>query len=189
MGQSDSISRTRRRRNVAILLALGALVALPAIALGHIERASYWPDPAPDTSVSPPAGGAVPAARSLYTALASKPPGTTRVVCQGPASLTRLRKAIKKAETVGYTIRPTQPPIKISKRQGDKLLAFNARLLSACRYREIQPAVTASRNNDRVVIMPGLYTEPTARKQPTNDPKCADLRQQNDRGSSGAVSY
>src|SRR3712207_8455854 len=41
-------------------------------------------------------------------------------------------------------------------------------LFRSCRYREIQPAVDRSRNNDRVVIMPGLYLELTARRQPTN---------------------
>ena len=43
--------------------------------------------------------------------------------------------------------------------------------------------------------MPGLYTEPTARAQPTHDPKCQGLTQQNDRqvetggNQTGAVSY
>ena len=43
---------------------IGRLVVVSQ-ASAHIERASYWPDPAPDTSVSPPAGGKVPKARSL----------------------------------------------------------------------------------------------------------------------------
>ncbi|HSI80455.1 MAG TPA: hypothetical protein VK919_07380 [Solirubrobacterales bacterium] len=30
-------------------------------------------------------------------------------------------------------------------------------------------------NNDRVVVMPGRYTEPRSRRKPTNDPRCADL--------------
>src|SRR4029077_3896533 len=71
----------RNRRLTAIALGLGLLIALPALALAHIERASYWPDPAPDTSVSPPAGGSVPAVRSLFSALNKKAPGTTRIVC------------------------------------------------------------------------------------------------------------
>ena len=36
---------------------LGALL-MPALASAHVERASYWPDPAPDCSVKPCAGGA-----------------------------------------------------------------------------------------------------------------------------------
>ena len=39
----------------ALVVALAIVVAASA----HIERASYWPDPAPDNSVSPPAGGKV----------------------------------------------------------------------------------------------------------------------------------
>jgi hypothetical protein len=35
------------RRRPALAVALGTLIALPAFALAHIERASYWPDPAP----------------------------------------------------------------------------------------------------------------------------------------------
>ena len=27
-------------------------------------------------------------------------------------------------------------------------------------------------NNDRIVVMPGVYSEPHSRKQPTHDPKC-----------------
>jgi hypothetical protein len=42
---------------------------LPGGALAHIERASYWPNPAPDCSVTPCAGGEVPTARSLASAV------------------------------------------------------------------------------------------------------------------------
>jgi hypothetical protein len=70
-------------------------------------------------------------------------------------------------------------------------MRLNRRLKRRCRYREIQPAVTASHNNDRVVVMPGLYLEPTARKAPTHDPACAKYRTNGDRpGQSGtALSY
>jgi hypothetical protein len=37
--------------------------------------------------------------------------------------------------------------------------------------------------------MPGLYTEPTARAQPTHDPKCAKYQILNDRGQPEALSY
>src|SRR4051794_28515649 len=228
-----------------IALALAAVLALAIVtaASAHVERASYWPDPAADTSVNPPAGGKVPEVRSLYTALQKKPPGTTRVVCQGNVpslkrvnkvkrairsarkrhasratrrSLKRkLRKAnrnykralvkntsyralkssVRNASTRGYKLRPSEGTRRISKKEGRKLLLFNQKLLQTCKYQEIQPAVTASHNNDRVVIMPGLYTEPTSRAQPTHDPKCQNLTQQNDRqtdtgqNQSGAVSY
>jgi hypothetical protein len=231
------------RLRIALALTVVVALAVVAAASAHVERASYWPDPRPDNAVSPPAGGKVPTVRSLYTALDKKPPGTTRVVCDGTIpsvkrvnKLTRalrsarrrhasrakrrslkrkLRKAqrkykkalvkntsyralkssVRNANTTGYKLRPSEGLRHISKKEGNKLLRFNQKLLQACKYHEIQPAVTASGNNDRVVIMPGLYTEPTSRAQPTHDPKCADLTEQNDRqtdtgaNQSGAVSY
>jgi Right handed beta helix region len=173
-----------------LVLAIGAaaLLALPGLASAHIERASYWPDPAPDTSVSPPAGGAVPELRSLYTALDTKPPGDTRVVCQ-PDSLQRLDASLAAAQTTGYKLRVSQPPIRVSSKEARKLRSFNERLSDACTYDSIQAAVTASGNNDRVVIMPGLYTEPASRAAPTHDPACQDYLETNDRGATGALSY
>jgi hypothetical protein len=233
----------RTRLAVVLGTALVAVLAAVVAASAHIERASYWPNPAPDTSVNPPAGGEVPAARSLFTALQKKPPGTTRVVCQGRVpsqkrvkkltrrlraarkrhasrakrrslkrklkkakrkynkavgkndSIRRVKGAISTARGSGYKLRPSEATRHISKKSGKRLLRFNQKLLAACKFREIQPAVTASGNNDRVVIMPGVYTEPSSRAQPTNDPKCADLKQENDRqtetgdNQSGAVSY
>ena len=66
----------------AVLVAAAAALAVPAVASAHIERASYWPDPAPDCSISPCAGGQVPAVRSLAAAavLTYKGPGVVRVV-------------------------------------------------------------------------------------------------------------
>ena len=52
------------RRLITIGAVLGTL-ALPAAAVAHLERPSYWPDPAPDTSIKPAAGGKVPELRSL----------------------------------------------------------------------------------------------------------------------------
>jgi hypothetical protein len=176
-----------------------ALVALTALAVAvvvavttasaHIERASYWPDPAPDTSVSPPTGGGVPKARGLFGALRKAPPGRTRVVCQGKRSMRRLRASVRQAKRNGWQVRPNEQPRRLSARKARRLRRFNARLLARCRFRSIQAAVLRSRNNDRVVVMPGLYTEPRSRAQPTNDPRCDDLETRNDEGSSEALSY
>jgi hypothetical protein len=168
-------------------LAVAAAVLLPTVALAHIERASYWPDPAPDTSVKPAAGGKVPKIRSLASALQAKPPGKTRVVCHGD-SMRRLKRAVRRGRANGYDIRPTDHRTLTAKR-ARALLRINARLQEMCAYHQIQRAVTASRNNDRVVVMPGLYTEPAARKKPTNDPACDKYEIQNDRNQTGAVSY
>jgi hypothetical protein len=229
---------------------------VPALATAHVERASYWPDPAPDNSVSPPAGGAVPEARSLFTALDTGAPGDTHVVCQGdvaapptglPAapsrvkldrlhrrahrgkrarrnyrrekkrylaavalyhqqygailaqyrqqllkndSMAALQSGIGKARTDGYKLRPSAETIVISQAQADQLLEFNLKLVQQCAFDSIQDAVNASGNNDRVVVMPGVYTEPESRAAPTQDPACADLKEQNDRpGGTGALSY
>jgi hypothetical protein len=184
------VATTGHMTSVAAAVALIGALVVPTVASAHIERASYWPDPAPDCSVSPCAGGQVPTVRSLDSVFAKKPgPGVTRVVCQ-PDSLKRVRKSIKAAETVGYVLRPTQPLVKITEAEGIALRRLNAKLFNKrCAFNSIQDAVTASGNNDRVVIMPGLYTEPKSREAPTNDPACAQYKIENDRGDTGAVSY
>jgi len=216
--------RLGRRRLVGAIALTCAAALLPSLALAHVERASYWPDPAPDTAVSPPAGGAVPAARSLFTALDPAPPGDTRVVCQGavptfPASkiakarrnldgraerrkvrrlkraynrkvnhnssIARLRTFVNRARANGYRFRPQGELQSFSEAEAEKLIAFNKRLLARCSFDSIQDPVTASGNNDRVVVMPGIYTEPKSRAAPTNDPKCDGLEEQNDRPGDG----
>jgi parallel beta helix pectate lyase-like protein len=210
MGRMKVTGRSRKsirnRRLTAIALGLGLLIALPALALAHIERASYWPDPAADTSVSPPAGGSVPAVRSLFSALNKKAPGTSRIVCSHVppkkvrkhgtikrlsknASIKALNAGLKAGRGNGYKLRPSQPAIKVSKKQAKKLRRFNIKLLRRCRFDSIQAAVTASHNNDRVEVMPGVYTEPASKAKPTNDPACASLKETNDKGETGAVSY
>jgi Right handed beta helix region len=174
-----------RRRIFFAALALGLLLAAGASA--HIERASYWPDPAPDRSVSPPAGGRVPEIRPLGTALIRGLPGQTRVVCQR-GSLPRLVHSVIAARRHGYNIRPFDHR-RLSRFEAARLIAINVALWRHCGYHEIQPAVTASGNNDRVVVMPGIYTEPTSRSKPTNDPACDQYEIRNDRNEAGAVSY
>src|SRR5438874_7017094 len=164
------------------------LIALlgPALVSAHIERASYWPDPAPDCSVSPCAGGAVPTARSLASALAGG--DVTRVVCQRD-SVKRAQRSLANAQSTGYVLRPTLGPQKISAKEARSLLDLNRKLFNRCRFHSIQEAVNESGNNNRVVIMPGLYTEPRSRSAPTHDPACAQYGIVNDRGQSGALSY
>jgi hypothetical protein len=169
-------------------MALIALVvfALPALALAHLERPSYWPDPAPDKSVKPAAGGEVPEARSLKSAVTGKGPGDVLVVCQGKngsKSINQLKDSLKQAVKKGYILRPSQPNVEVSDKKADKLLEQNQALADQCDYDSIQAAVFDAGNNDRVVIMPGRYTEPKSRKSPVNDPKCANLTQQDSGGA------
>ncbi len=173
------------RRWITLGATLGTL-ALPAAALAHLERPSYWPDPAPDKSVKPAAGGKVPKLRSLESAVTGKGAGDVRVVCQGKngrASLRALDKSIAAALRHGYRLRPSQPKLKLTRKQARTLAQQNAALARKCDFSEIQPAVKASGNNDRVVVMPGRYTEPTSRKQPLNDPRCATLTQKDSGGA------
>src|SRR3954454_18805307 len=173
----------------AFLVTLAAALLLAAPALAHVERPSYWPDPAPDCSIKPCAGGKVPKIRSLASALNKKLPGTTRVVCQ-PDSLKQLKTSIANARKNGYDLRPTDHR-SFSKKEAKRLLKVNTKLFKLCRYHEIQPAVTASGNNDRVVIMPGLYTEPESRAKPTHDPACKDMKTDGDHPgeANGAFTY
>jgi hypothetical protein len=172
---------------------MAATLLLASAAFAHVERPAYWPDPAADTSITPAAGGTVPKARSLASAVAKKKArrgrGRVRVVCQ-ENSMALLRASIRSARRNGYTIRPSDKR-SLSRKRARKLLAINKKLRRKCRFREIQPAVTASGNNDRVIVMPGLYTEPTSRSKPTNDPACERYRTNGDKpGEEGtALSY
>jgi Right handed beta helix region len=284
----------RFSRGLLIGAVAAALLASAPAAMAHIERASYWPDPGPDTAGGQPTGGAVPEVRPLFTALDGDPVGETRVVCVGGQSLAyrpdqeihkrpdqhvskekvkRLKRKLKrledeiheaggdapnkeeKAEKVkrrlkrarreyrkalaeelaarqaaqqayeealaaeqaaqaaydealaaqpsiqrldasladavanGYELRPSEPPIPVSQEEADELRDFNARLLGECRYASIQAAINDSGNNDRVVVMPGVYTEPDSRAALTDDPACDGLEEVNDRGQTGANSY
>jgi hypothetical protein len=168
-----------------LLLPCLFVLALPGTALAHVERTSYWPDPAPDTTVRPSAGGKVPKPRSLASALDLA--SATSVVCKGD-SLTKASNAIAAARVKGYRLRPTEPPIKLSQKQAANLLSVNKRLFARCKFHDIQPAVTAARNNGRVVVMPGLYTEDPSRAVPALPKECDKYRVTSENGS-GAVSY
>lgn len=202
------MTRTQARiaRRIAGALALAASAALaPPAAFGHVERASYWPDPGVDSADGVPSGGAVPEARSLFTALDKKPVGDTRVVCsqlpvrgnkasssQNP-SIARLDASLADAVQNGYVIRPSEPRVQVSQADADRLREFNMKLLGQCKYTSIQAAINDSGNNDRVVVMPGIYTEPDSRAveshpDPADNP-CEGMREQNDTGSTGALSY
>ncbi|HYH58775.1 MAG TPA: right-handed parallel beta-helix repeat-containing protein [Thermoleophilaceae bacterium] len=174
-------------RILGLALLLVALAATPALA--HLERPSYWPDPTPDTSVSPPAGGKVPKARSLASAVTGKGPGEVRVVCQGKKSLKGALRSIKSAQKKGFRLRPSQPKIKYGQKKAKQMRKINRALFKECEYRSIQDAVTDSGNNDRIVIMPGRYTEPKSRKAPLNDPVCNPSMLQESQSGAQTPSY
>ena len=164
-----------------------ALAMLTSVAYGHVERSSYWPDPAPDRSVTPAAGGKVPKARSLASALRKSARGDTRVVCQR-GSLKRAIRSINSAQNKGYVLRPSQGSKKISKRNARRLKRQNRAFAKRCKFHSIQAAITRSGNNDRVIVMPGKYLEAQSRAKPTNDPACAKYKETSDDGN-GAATY
>ena len=167
-----------RTLRVSIPLAIAAALALPGAASGHLERPSYWPDPAPDTRVSPPAGGEVPQARSLASAVSGRGPGEVRVVCRGTRgsrSLDALAATLTHAQREGWRLRPSLDKKRVSANDARRLMSINRKLARMCEYDSVQEAVNDSGNNDRVVIMPGTYREPDSRRARVNDPRCADL--------------
>ncbi|HEV2075007.1 MAG TPA: hypothetical protein VGR10_02100, partial [Thermoleophilaceae bacterium] len=161
------------------------------MAFAHIERPSYWPDPRPDRDVTPAAGGEVPTPRSLGSAVTGQGPGEVRVVCQGregSRSMVRTRRSVRSAQDEGFRLRPSQPKRFLSEQRADRLLQINRALAEQCEYRHIQEAIFDSGNNDRVVVMAGRYREKPSRREPTDDPRCADLTQDNGSGEE-APSY
>jgi Right handed beta helix region len=171
---------------IAVAAAGVAILIAPAAAIAHVERGTYWPDPAKDSSIRPAAGGEVPEYRPLASALKQKPPGDTRVVCQDD-SLALAKESIKKARG-GFRLRPSEDRRKLKANKARKLKKLNKRFDNRCSFDSIQAAVTASGNNDRIVIMPGTYTERDSLAKPEDDPACANLTSESDRGT-GAVSY
>lgn len=190
--RSSFVDGSRPRPLLLAALVLAGLLALPALAAAHLERPSYWPDPGVDKSVKGGAGGEVPKARSLASAATEKGPGDTYVACKGKngkTSLKLVRKSIRKGVKNGYVLRPSQGKVKVSKKKGKRLLKLNRRFAEMCRFRSVQDAIDAAGNNDRVVVMPGRYTEPKSRRSPVNDPRCNPSLLQEDQGGALTPSY
>src|SRR5689334_22683838 len=129
----------KRRSHVALAALVFAALLIPVFALAHTERPSYWPNPAPDRHVKPAAGGKVPKARSLASALRRRRAGATRVVCK-PNSMRLLGRSIRRARRNGYKIRPHDKR-RLTAKQARKLLRINRRLAKLCAFRQIPPAV------------------------------------------------
>jgi hypothetical protein len=175
-------------RLLAPIAAVTSLLAIATgVAFGHVERSSYWPDPAPDTSVKPAAGGKVPKARSLGSALRRRARGDSYVVCKR-GSLRRALRSVRSARRKGWKVRPTAATKRLSKKQAKRLRRLNKRFARRCEFRHIQAAVNRAGNNDRVVVMPGLYLEQPSRSKPTNDPNCRQYEETSENGE-GAATY
>ncbi len=93
------------------------------------------------------------------------------------------------AQTRGVQLRPSQPAIRMTGLEARNLRQINRALARRCTYDSVQQAVFDAGNNDRILIMPGLYEEPLSRSKPTNDPKCTPSLLQRDASGSLAPSY
>jgi hypothetical protein len=192
MDSKAFLTLLRGRLFLVAAIAIAGALALPGLALAHLERPSYWPDPNPDCSVIPCAGGSVPVARSLESAVSGAGAGDVLVVCQGKKgkdSLQSLHDSIQSARKDGYRLRPSQPKITLSVHEANELRKINQALAKQCAYDSVQQAVFAAGNNDRIVIMPGVYEEPQARSAPENDPRCVPDLLQTTASGAEAPSY
>src|ERR671917_178779 len=79
----------------AFLIVTVLMAVVTAAAYGHVERSSYWPNPAPDTGVKPAAGGKVPKARTLASALRPSQ-GSKKLSGRNARRLRRLNRAFAK---------------------------------------------------------------------------------------------
>jgi hypothetical protein len=129
----------------------------------------------------------VPTPRTLASAVTTDR-NTTRVVCQKD-SYKLAQSSIGSALRHGYVLRPSQPRVTVTATEAHALLDTNRRLYQRCRFSSIQDAINQSGNNDRVVVMPGLYTEEESRAAPTHDPACSQYLITNDHGDAQALSY
>ena len=179
MREKPTRKRRFTRRGVALAATLATvMLALPAFALAHLERPSYWPDPRPDNTVSPPAGGEVPDGALAAQSRGPSRRGTGRsdvlVVCKGkrggqslalPARVGARGPARRATASVRASRRSSSPSA-----EAQRLLAINDALAAQCDYDSVQAAVLDAGNNDRIVIMPGRYTEPASRSSPGERP-------------------
>jgi hypothetical protein len=171
---------------MTLVALVGAALAVPVAALAHLERPSYWPDPSAEEVDGISVGGEVPKARPLASALRETEVEQTHVVCRGEdgkVSLELLERSVSRAQKRGFRLRPSEELRKLTKKQGTRLLNLNERFARECEYASVQEAVFAADNHDRVVVMPGRYRERASRSAPLNDPKCADLTQQDSSGA------
>ena len=138
--------------------------------------------------MKPAAGGKVPKARSLASALRAKPRGKTRVVCQrGVAEEGEPLDQLRAQEGLPSCARRRGPR---SSRQGRHASSSGSTAPStaaassrASRRRSTSRATTTASS-----IMPGKYLESKSRAKPTNDPKCAQYKEESDDGQ-GAATY
>ena len=135
------MTRRSSRRSVWLAATVAAvMLGLPALAVAHLERPSYWPDPAPDTTVTPRGRRRGAAGALAGLGAERRRPGRRAGRLQGqPAGRSRWPTCARRCarpSAKGYRLRPSQPKIKLSKkREADRLLTHQRRAGQAVRVR------------------------------------------------------
>ena len=176
------------RRTLIVFGAVLGSLALPALAFAHLERPSYWPDPAPDRSVSPPAGGKVPECARSTSAVTGKGAGKVRVVCQGRGGWKSLDAAARvdrqgPRSTATGSARASPKQYLPSREAAQAALAEPRARAQVQVQRDPARRLRLRATTTAWWCMPGRYTEPTSRAQPLNDPRCADMTQTDSSGA------
>lgn len=132
---------------------LGIVVAMAwtSGAMAHPERESYFPNFDTASKTFGPPFGRAPKSRAIFL----KKDGKRLVVCKSDSKARIKRiKGTPKAKRVRLA---------------------NLRLLKACKYRNIQTAVNASKSGYRIAVLPGVYKELPSRSSPNPDHRCDGL--------------
>ena len=178
MPEKPTRKRRLTRRGVSLAATLAAMMlALPALALAHLERPSYWPDPA-SRQVGQPAGRRQGAHGALAESAASG--RGAEATCSSSARARGARSRWRScAHRCARPARRATASVRASRRSSSpssqaRAAARHQRRAGGAVRVPLGPGRRFSTpgNNDRIVIMPGRYTEPDSRRAPVNDPKC-----------------
>ncbi len=173
-----------RSGQVASLAAAIALITTTG-AEAHPERTTTYPDPnvgsvpsyrtsGPSNVVCKSDSGA--RIRRIFRQHGSKP---RRPAKPRPTRVRRLQRA----RTKRYRIRMSRHRSRVrrwNRSNRDRLVRL--RVLKRCRFRHIQEAIDAARNDYRILVLPGVYREEPSRANPLDDPRCREDFEQTDDG-------
>lgn len=78
---------------------------------------------------------------------------------------------------------------RIQKLPNEEMRNRNEKLLEECEYRNIQDAVNDAKNDTRILILPGVYTEKPSRQAPDDPEECRDLMEDKEGGDVPTYEY
>ena len=162
------------RWQIILGVAVLALV-LPEMAMAHLERPSYWPDPRLTSRSCPPAGGAVPEGALAHVRGHRQGPGRgARGVPGAGRDSLQPRAAVDPQGTrsrASSCARASRRSSYSASRRG-RLERINRALKREVPVqRRSRRRSTTRGNNDRVVIMPGRYTRAEVARRAAQRPE------------------